>query len=524
MLGKMIKNNKYSLTTISKKISAIYLINIFYIIVLIGAMMISYNIVNNKYVRLDKYNEQNSASSQLNNLLFESSAEILQILYDNKDDIIPVLFARNEDIFNLFEQFKSTAEKYEIESNVEFAKKNEGVILELRSNVVACINLYRNKKVNEAKKFYNQKIDASIKKISQFVSDSISSNKSSIEIIRKEIVGTEWFVKIMLGASVVIIIGINVLFGTLLKRSILKPIKSLVNMLKDARGDLTVNLDLNSKDELGEMAGYFNNFVRIIHDLVVEVIFSAENLSTAVEQISVGNKDLSNRSAEQASSLEEIASTLEQAAATITMNAENAQLASNFTSETTKVASEGKDIVLKSAESINELKKSSKRIGEIISVINNITFQTNLLSLNAAIEAARAGESGKGFAVVAREVRNLAQGSSNAAKEIENLIQDAVNKMEIGAEFANRSTEALLKIVEAINKVGHLMIDISTTSKEQKLGIDQINIAVSEMDNFTQQNSSLAEETAAASEGMSKLAQDLLYKVRQFKINEAAGA
>lgn len=158
MISSIKTINRYLFSTISKKITAIYLINIFYIILLIVTMLGFYNVLNKKYVRLDKYNEQNSASSQLNNLLIVSSAETLNILYNDKEDVISLLFARNEDIFNLFEDFKSTAEKYEITSNVEFAKKNEEVILDIRSNIVACINLYRNKKVEEAKIFYNQKI------------------------------------------------------------------------------------------------------------------------------------------------------------------------------------------------------------------------------------------------------------------------------------------------------------------------------------------------------------------------------
>ncbi|MDY6935467.1 MAG: methyl-accepting chemotaxis protein [Spirochaetota bacterium] len=290
-----------------------------------------------------------------------------------------------------------------------------------------------------------------------------------------------------------------------------------------AEGDLTVNVSekiTDRDDAVGALAKALSKMVDDLSSIISNVVISAQNLAQAVEQISSGNQNLSQRTSEQASSLEEIASTIEETTATIKQNAENANEANDMSSKSSQLADDGGRLVTEAVTSINEINQSSQKIGDIISVINDISFQTNLLALNAAVEAARAGEQGRGFAVVAGEVRNLAQRSGNAAKEISVLIKDSLDKVENGTELVNKSGEALKEIIDSVKKVGKVITEIAAASQEQKQGVDQINTAVGEMDSMTQQNASLVEETASASEEMANQAQDLLGLVENFKLKE----
>jgi len=319
--------------------------------------------------------------------------------------------------------------------------------------------------------------------------------------------------------GVAVLVGIIITF--VLARSISGPVaKGLAFAQKIAEGDFTERIDLDQRDELGQLGHALNKAADGLEKLISEITVSAQNLAQAVEQIASGNQNLSQRTSEQASSLEEVASTIEEATAAIRQNAENSEQANKLSGETTKLAEEGNRVMKEAVNQINEINKSSKKIEEIISLINEISFQTNLLALNAAVEAARAGEQGRGFAVVAGEVRNLAQRSANAAKEIGALIKDSIDKIIVGTDLANKSGESLGEIVESMKNVARLVSEIAAASHEQKQGIDQINIAVSEMDNMTQQNAALVEETASASEEMASQANELNGMVEKFKINQ----
>ncbi len=316
-------------------------------------------------------------------------------------------------------------------------------------------------------------------------------------------------------------LGISVVITTILARSVSNPVrKGLEFAKKIAEGDLTDRIDLDQNDELGQLAKALNVSAESLEKFVSEVLVASQNLSQAVEEIASGNQNLSQRTSEQASSLEEIASTIEETTATIRQNAENSNEANKLSIETMRMAEEGNSVVVDAVASINEVNKSSKKIEEIISVINEIAFQTNLLALNAAVEAARAGEQGRGFAVVAGEVRNLAQRSGNAAKEIGTLIKESMDKIETGTDLANRSGDAIREIVNSMKNVARLVSEIAAANQEQKQGIDQINIAVSEMDTMTQQNAALVEETASASEEMAGQAKEMQAMVERFRITD----
>lgn len=320
----------------------------------------------------------------------------------------------------------------------------------------------------------------------------------------------------------VLFIIIAIILAWITARRISEPITSVVSVLNEtAKGDFTVSIDPkfeNSRDEVGELSKSFNGFIKKMSETIGEIVYSSQNLVKTVEEIARGNENLSQRTSEQASSLEEIAATIEEANASTKQNAGNAAEARQLAANSESMAVDGGHIVENAVLSIGEINSSSRKISEIIIMINEIAFQTNLLALNAAVEAARAGEQGRGFAVVAGEVRNLAQRSAGAAKEIEKLIEDSTGKIEEGTDLVNKSGDALKEIIQSAKQVNEIISEIAASSDEQRRGIEQINTAITEMDSMTQQNAALVEETASASEEMSNQAQDLLAMVNRFKI------
>ncbi|MFQ5646061.1 MAG: methyl-accepting chemotaxis protein [bacterium] len=313
-----------------------------------------------------------------------------------------------------------------------------------------------------------------------------------------------------------------VFLGIVISGSVVKPIRRVVALLKDiaqGEGDLTRRVEMGSRDELGELAGWFNQFVDNVHNIVSQVKGVSLTVSTGSHQIAAGNEDLSRRSQEQASTLEETASTIEEMAATLKNNADNSQKANQTAQEAMNSAQTGERVVKKAISSMEEVTASSQKISEIITVVNDISFQTNLLALNAAVEAARAGEQGRGFAVVAGEVRTLAGRSAAAAKEIQSLINESVDKIKVGNKQVEETGKTLDDIIRHINDVAEMISEISAATREQATGIDQVNLAISQVDDIVQQNAALVEETSSASENLSSLSEDLDRLMSQFKIS-----
>jgi methyl-accepting chemotaxis protein len=283
-------------------------------------------------------------------------------------------------------------------------------------------------------------------------------------------------------------------------------------------------MDVSGDDEIARLLRALKGMDDKLVETVSHVRESAATVDRAAGQLSQGSDDLSQRTQEQAAALEETAASMEEMTATVKQNADNSQQANQIATSTRTQADQGGQVVRRAVDAMQEITAASKRIEDIIGVIDEIAFQTNLLALNAAVEAARAGEQGRGFAVVASEVRNLAQRSASAAKEIKGLIGDSVDKVNAGAALVSESGETLTSIVTGVKKVTDIVAEMTAATAEQSSGIDQINHAVTNMDQATQQNAALVEESAAAAKAMQQQAQELLKLVEFFRVPGATPA
>lgn len=310
--------------------------------------------------------------------------------------------------------------------------------------------------------------------------------------------------------------GVNKLIET-----VVTPIRETTRIMQAiAQGDLTEDIQGKFQGEFNVLAKAINQSVENLRDMVSEIIESSGHVSSSAKEIALGNTDLSQRTEEQASSLEETASSMEQFTSSLQENANNSRQASKLAEDAKGLAIQGGDVVNSAVKAMRDIEDASKRISDIISVIDEIAFQTNLLALNASVEAARAGEQGRGFAVVASEVRSLAQRSAGAAKEIKTLIHDSVSKVADGAELVGKSGTTLDDIVQSVSNVNAIITTINNATQEQAAGIEQVNEAVGQMDDMTQQNAALVEEAAAAAESLEEQSSSLLQKMMFFNTGE----
>lgn len=289
-----------------------------------------------------------------------------------------------------------------------------------------------------------------------------------------------------------------------------------------AQGDLTQRIDADYQGTFGELKDYANETAQSLSRMLGQIREAADTIHTAASEIASGNAELSTRTEQQASSLEETASSMEELTSTVKLNAENARQANSLAVNASEVATEGGSVVQKVVGTMSAINDSARKIADIIGVIDGIAFQTNILALNAAVEAARAGEQGRGFAVVAGEVRTLAQRSAAAAKEIKTLINDSVDKVESGNTLVAQAGQTMSDIVVAIKRVTDIMAEIAAASAEQSSGIEEVNGAVSQMDEMTQQNAALVEEAAASAEALQEQAGMLNQQVGVFKLESIA--
>ncbi|MDE8744311.1 methyl-accepting chemotaxis protein [Pectobacterium polaris] len=315
---------------------------------------------------------------------------------------------------------------------------------------------------------------------------------------------------------------IGVLIAWVLTRSIVQPLAHAVRATQAvAAGDLTHNVQPEGRDEAAQLLHALQDMTVRLRAIVGEVRQGSESIAGASSQLAAGNIDLSSRTEEQASALQETAASIEQLSSTVRQNADNARQANQLAQSTTQQAQSGGQLVTEVVETMGAIDSSSKKIVDIIGVIDSIAFQTNILALNAAVEAARAGEQGRGFAVVASEVRSLAQRSASAAKEIKELIDRSVQTVEAGNRLVVQAGASIQDIVNGVRKVSDLVGEISSASNEQTMGIEQVNVAVNQMEVTTQQNASLVNEASSATQSLQQQAAQLAETVSQFRLGNS---
>jgi methyl-accepting chemotaxis protein len=331
-------------------------------------------------------------------------------------------------------------------------------------------------------------------------------------------------VQLTLILSTTALIG-AVLIGWFITRSITMPVNRAVVFAQTvAAGDLSGQIDVRSKDEIGALLQALNDMTRSLNNIVGQVRAGSDEISTATAEVASGNLDLSSRTEQQASALEETASSMEELTSTVKQNSDNARQANQLAVSAVDVARQGGAVVTEVVTTMGHIHASAGKIADIIGVIDGIAFQTNILALNAAVEAARAGEQGRGFAVVASEVRNLAQRSAGAAREIKTLINDSVEQVNAGNQLVAKAGTTMTEVVASIQRVTDIMSEITAASREQEVGIGQINQAVNEMDAVTQQNAALVEQAAAATAALEGQASRLTQVVSVFKLEQGRAA
>ena len=341
-----------------------------------------------------------------------------------------------------------------------------------------------------------------------------AAGTSSAEVARK----TSVFILALTAAATVI----SVLVGTLTTRSITRPLNRAVDVAQRvARGDLSSRIETRSQDETGQLMQALRDMNNGLKQIVGDVRQGTEAITTASEEIATGNLDLSSRTEQQASSLAQTSSSMSQLTNMVRLNADNARVANELASTASSVAEQGGEVVARVVDTMGAIDSSSRKIVDIIGVIDGIAFQTNILALNAAVEAARAGEQGRGFAVVAGEVRTLAQRSASAAKEIKQLIDESVDQVARGSHLVTQAGSTMSEVVASVRRVTDIMGEITSASRSQSDGIENVNHAIHQMDGVTQQNAALVEQASAAAESMKQQAHHLSRVVSVFKLEGA---
>ena len=340
-----------------------------------------------------------------------------------------------------------------------------------------------------------------------------SSNKQADDIYAQ---ARLWII-----VTVTACIALAMLLAVWVSRLIARPLEQALSVAQRvAGGDLTTHIEPSGEDETGQLLVALKSMNDSLVGIVGQVRMGTQTITTASTEIASGNLDLSSRTEEQASSLEETASAMEELTSTVKQNADNARQANQLAVSASEVATQGGDVVNQVVDTMGNINASSRKIADIIGVIDGIAFQTNILALNAAVEAARAGDQGRGFAVVASEVRSLAQRSAGAAKEIKELIEGSVAQVDMGSKLVERAGITMSEVVQSVRRVTDIVGEISSASQEQSEGIEQVNLAIAQMDEVTQQNAALVEEAAAAAQSLQEQAETLTQTVGFFKLEQ----
>ncbi|MEO8839164.1 MAG: methyl-accepting chemotaxis protein, partial [Herbaspirillum sp.] len=359
----------------------------------------------------------------------------------------------------------------------------------------AVMNAKASGQTQEAERLYSENFEPAAKAYQNKMKELVASERKAIDDTGHMLQRSNNRSSILLILLGLLSVAIGGVCAWLITRSIVRPLHDAVGLAsRVAAGDLSEMIEVRTQDETGQLFQALKNMNESLAGIVSQVRLGTATITNASAEIAAGNMDLSSRTEQQASSLEETASSMEELTSTVKQNADNARQANQLAVSASEVAVQGGNVVAQVVETMSSINTSSKKIVDIISVIDGIAFQTNILALNAAVEAARAGEQGRGFAVVAAEVRNLAQRSASAAKEIKQLISDSVEKVDCGTRLVDQAGSTMSEIVASVKRVTDIIGEISAASAEQTSGIEQINEAINQMDQVTQQNAALVEQ------------------------------
>ena len=378
------------------------------------------------------------------------------------------------------------------------------------------------KKADEAEKaraIFDREFQPAAAKFQEAIQAIVQAKRAQLDDAAKHVESTNASARTSLLVFSLIALGLGVWFAVTLTRSITRPLQGAADVADAiANFDLTQRVPQGGRDETGQLLGSLSGMQEQLLKLIGDVRGSAESIGTASAEIATGNHDLSARTEQTASNLQEVAASMTQLTGTVRQTADSAMTANQLSSSAAETAQRGGSVMGQVVSTMGEISDSSRRIADIIGTIDGIAFQTNILALNAAVEAARAGEQGRGFAVVAGEVRSLAQRSAEAAKEIKTLIGASVERVESGSRLVEDAGGAMTEIVASVQRVADIIGEISAAAREQSDGINQVNAAVGQLDQMTQQNAALVEESAAAAESLKEQSQRLATAISVFRL------
>jgi len=474
-------------------------------------------IVKGRYTLIDLGNQiknnGNRANVILSNLLMASSPDQARKYMDD----YAVVRQTNADAYTRFEKLLRDDHSKALFQQQFQARSAYGVAVRQFFELVAAgrqqdaRNLYQGEMARLQDGYY-----ALVDEMVDFHAKGMASDVASAEAEISE-------AKLQMALLSACAVLIAVTTGIVITRSITQPVRRAVSLAEAvARGDLTHQLDVDRNDEVGRLLTALKLMIGNLHGIVANVRISTDTIVNATREVANGNMDLSGRTEQQAGALEQTAAAMDQLTSTVKQNADNAQCANELAVNASTVASRGGDAVEHVVSTMTAINQSSRKIVDIISVIDGIAFQTNILALNAAVEAARAGEHGRGFAVVANEVRSLAQRSAVAAKEIKTLIDDSVRHADNGSQRVEEAGQIIREAVGSIKRVTGIVAEISSSSLEQSDGIEQVNHAIRQMDQTTQENAALVEQSAAAAQALQDQASQLTQMVSAFTLDNDA--